>query len=145
MGKVNPDSNKKDQSLPITKVIAEPSSTSVEVRANPPPQSPPQRIQPDGGYLQTGNPGNKGGPGRRPERIREKLQVILESKLLPWIEDTATRGETETCPICGAVPNPKLLRELTKIALDAAVPKQQEVEVSGSSVLLLDVVTPRDT
>src|SRR5438128_839053 len=30
-----------------------------------------KRPQPQGGYLQTGNPGNTGGPGRPPDELRE--------------------------------------------------------------------------
>lgn len=127
----------KGQVLPIKELIADVNGGSSTSVVDPAGQSVALIPQPHGGALLPGGQiGNKGGPGRRPERIREKLQAILEEKLLPWIEITASQGETKTCPICGAVPNPKLLKELTKIALDAAVPKQQEVEVTGGVTLI---------
>ena len=46
-------------------------------------QSPPQRDQPGGGYLQTGNPGNKGG-GRTPDELRALMREPL-AKAIPLV------------------------------------------------------------
>lgn len=51
-------------------------------------------IQPHGGALQVGNPGNVGGTGRPPNAIRESMRGTL-SKILPEIEAKYKSGIVE--------------------------------------------------
>ena len=97
--------------------------------------------QPHGGALRPGNPGNKGGGGR-PERIRERLQEILELGALPWMEFVLNATGTIPCPHCKGeveVPtDPKLMAKLTDMALRAAVPQQREMDHKGEFILIPD-------
>lgn len=41
----------------------------------------PARLAPTGGLLQTGNPGNKGGKGRPPDKLRERLRNTVARRV----------------------------------------------------------------
>lgn len=57
-------------------------------------KSMPTKIpQPHGGALNSGGtPGNKGGPGNIPRRIRLKAGEMLEGKALPRMDETLENG-----------------------------------------------------
>ena len=70
------------------------------VKADSSPSTPTHRTQPGGGYLLTGNPGNKGG-GRTASELRGLMRKPL-AKLLPVVERIAQATDTQevTCPEC---------------------------------------------
>ena len=77
------------------------SKVGVEVgKADTRSETPTHRIQPGGGYLLTGNPGNKGG-GRTASELRGLMRKPL-AKLLPVVERIAEATDTQevTCPEC---------------------------------------------
>ena len=113
---------------PAKKALVLASSTGVEVggkgelsgKVKTRPETSPQRPQPGGGYLQTGNPGNKGG-GRTPNEIRGSLRKIIEDKGLPWLERVLGAPRTVTCPSCGADIEPPAADGIKSKVMDSAL------------------------
>lgn len=88
-----------------------PEETGEETPADTPPASGPiqyvTRPGPKGGQLRVGNPGNKGGPGVPPSKIRAAARELLFPRLeiLSEIADGVTEIPLrEKCPECGYEP-----------------------------------------
>ncbi len=109
---------------------------AVSRRESPPslpslPSLPSKRIQPGGGYLRTGNPGNKGGPGRTPEEIKGTMRQIIDEHGIPWV-----RGVLSDDPAYSCEPGVKV--RLLEIFTRASIGTQTEIKVEGGMVLLHD-------
>ena len=102
-------------------------------------ETPTRRIQPGGGYLQTGNPGNKGG-GATPDALRGTIRRIIEEHGLPFLEAALSATGTVTCPHCKGkveVPaDPKLMAKLLDTGLRIGVGTQKEVEHKGMVLVM---------
>ena len=102
-------------------------------KAKTPRETPPQRNQPGGGYLQTGNPGNKGG-GRSPEEIKGSFRKLIAEKGLPWAERVLDAPETAQCPKCGT--------EVKAPAADGVRARLLDTATRGHLVPSLPTVNP---
>ncbi len=113
--------------------------------ARSPPASPPQRIQPGGGYLRSGNPGNKGGSGRTPDEIKGTFRQILDEHGIPWVIKILSAARTVACPKCGADVEPPaadgVAARLTDTLTRAGVGSMTEVKVEGGMSLVHDTNT----
>ena len=108
------------------------------VKADSPPSTPTHRIQPGGGYLLTGNPGNKGG-GSTPDELRGTIRRIIEVHGLPYLEAALSATGTVTCPHCKGeveVPaDPKLMAKLFDTSLRVTIGTPTQIEHKGHVTL----------
>lgn len=104
---------------------------------------------PRGGFLKRGNPGNKGGPGRPRDTVREAALEALRRG--PGVLAQIMDGETyvsirETCPKCGHEPDPSAATAMPVVAkpgervraveaLDKLADEGTTLVVSGENVL----------
>jgi len=115
------------------------SKVGVEVgKADTRSETPTHRIQPGGGYLLTGNPGNKGG-GSTPDELRGTIRRIIEVHGLPYLEAALSATGTVTCPHCKGkveVPaDPKLMAKLLDTGLRTVLGTPTQVEHKGHVTL----------